>query len=175
MGSERAHAGEKDESREEAYRDRPQMPESYGVPAGEDGLLAWEFVAERMQASHDYWLVTVQPDGRPHAVPVWGVWLDNTIHFGGGRTTKKARNLAKNPSVVVHAESGEEAVILEGDAIEVTDPATLDRIDDAYEAKYNIRHGTPVWALKSHKVHAWSSFPKDATRWSFEPEPRPER
>lgn len=143
------------------------MPASYGVPESGEGLLSWEHVAGRMREAHDYWLVSVRPDGRPHAVPVWGVWLGDTIHFGGGRATRKAKNITENPSVVIHSESGEEAVILEGEALEVTDPGKLVNIDDAYETKYGIRHGTPVWALKLRTIHAWTYFPTDATRWSF--------
>ena len=147
---------------------RPEMPESYGVPKGEEGLLPWGHVGERMAAARNYWLSTVKPDGSPHSVPVWGVWVDETFHFGGGRSTRKARNLALNPNVVAHPESGEDVVIIEGAAEEVTDPSLQERIDDAYEAKYGIRHGTPVWALKPRVVHAWSRFPQDATRWVFQ-------
>lgn len=57
---------------------------------------------------------------------------------------------------------------MEGVAEEVTDPSVQERLDDAYEAKYGIRHGTPVWAVQPSLVHAWSSFPVDATRWLFE-------
>lgn len=98
-----------------------------------------------------------------------GVWVEETFHFGGGSTTRKARNLAANPNVVVHGESGEDVVVVEGVAEEVSDPALQERLDDAYEAKYGIRHGTPVWAVRPRVVHAWSSFPTDATRWLFEP------
>src|SRR3712207_8482388 len=47
---------------------------------------------------------------------------------GGGRSTRKARNLAANPNVVAHSESGENVVILEGVVEEVTDPALQERI-----------------------------------------------
>jgi hypothetical protein len=104
-------------------------------------------------------------------VPVWGVWLDETFHFGGGRDTRKARNLAANPEVVVHTESGDDVVILEGIAEEITEPSLLARIDDAYEAKYGIRHGRPVWALRPRVAFAWSKFPEDATRWLFDRHP----
>lgn len=146
---------------------RPEMPASYGVPKGQEGLLPWGHVGERMSAARNYWLSTVRPDGRPHSVPVWGVWVDEVLHFGGGRDTRKARNLAENPNVVAHSESGEDVVIIEGVAEEVTDPASQQRIDDAYEAKYGVRHGPPVWALRPRVVHAWSHFPEDATRWVF--------
>ncbi len=154
-------------STEEVGVSRPEIPESYGIPRGEAGMLPWSHVGERMSVARNYWLATVRPDGRPHSVPVWGVWVEEGLHFGGGRSTRKARNLAANPNVVAHSESGEDVVILEGVAEEVTDPALQERIDDAYETKYGVRHGTPVWVLKPRVVHAWSRFPADATRWVF--------
>lgn len=149
------------------------MPESYGVPEDPRGALAWEDVGRLLSGARNYWLSTVRPDGRPHAVPVWGVWVDGAFHFGGGRTTRKAKNIAENPYVVAHSESGDEVVILEGVAEEVTDPALQERLDDAYETKYGIRHGTPVWALRPRVAHAWTAFPKDATRWKFDDEDAP--
>ena len=149
---------------------RPEMPVSYGVPKDAEGTLAWEDVGRLLSGARNYWLSTVRPDGRSHAVPVWGVWVDEAFHFGGGRTTRKAKNIARNPEVVAHSESGDAVVILEGVAEEVTDSALQERLDDAYEEKYGIRHGTPVWALRPRAVHAWTDFPKDATRWTFEDE-----
>ncbi len=146
---------------------RPEIPESYGVPRSGEGMLSWGHVGERMSVARNYWLATVRPDGRPHSVPVWGVWVEDRLHFGGGRSTQKARNLAGNRNVVAHSEGGEDVVILEGVAEEVTDPPLQERIDDAYEAKYGVRHGTPVWALQPRVVHAWTRFPADATRWVF--------
>lgn len=146
---------------------RLQTEESYGVPESVEGMLPWSYVEERMPGARNYWLATVRPDGRPHSVPVWGIWLDGTFYFGGGRRTRKARNLETNPHVVVHLESGDDVVILEGVAEEITDPSLLVRIDDAYEAKYGIRHGTPIWALRPRAAYGWDDFPKSATRWLF--------
>jgi alpha-ketoglutarate-dependent taurine dioxygenase len=98
---------------------------------------------------------------------VWGVWVEDSLQFGGGRNTRKARNLVASPNVVAHTERGEDVVILEGVVEEVTDPVLQERVDDAYEAKYKIRHGRLVWVLNPRVVHAWSRFPADATRWVF--------
>jgi nitroimidazol reductase NimA-like FMN-containing flavoprotein (pyridoxamine 5'-phosphate oxidase superfamily) len=131
-------------------------------------MLSWHDVSEQLLKARNYWLVTVRPDGRPHTVPVWGVWVDGTFHFGMGRHTRKARNIAENPQVVVHLDSSEEVVIIEGSAEEITDSTLQVRIDAAYEAKYHIRHGTPVYALRPSVVLAWNSdFPRTATRWTF--------
>jgi nitroimidazol reductase NimA-like FMN-containing flavoprotein (pyridoxamine 5'-phosphate oxidase superfamily) len=154
----------------EPRRSRIQTQPDYGIPADEAGMLSWNFVTARLEQARNYWLVTVRPNGRPHAVPVWGVMLDDALHFGMGRDTIKARNMAQNPNVVIHLDSSEEVVIVEGRAEEITDPALQTRLDDAYEAKYQIRHGTPVFALRPRVVFAWTmaEYPHSATRWQFE-------
>ena len=151
----------------EPIGERPDIERSYGIPETPEGMLGFDHVRDRFERSRIYWLTTVRPDGRPHAVPVWGVWLDDRMHFGGGGTTRKARNLAANPAVVLHTESGEDVVIIEGTAFEVTDPHRQRLIDDAYEAKYGIRHGTPVWELRPAVMFAWTEYPKTVTRWCF--------
>ena len=159
-------------------RSRPETEESYGIPESAEGMLSWEFVAEKMAGDRNYWVTTTRPDGRPHARPVWGVWLDDTFHCGGGPKTRWVRNLAANPGIAVHRESGEEVVIIEGEAERLTgetaDAARLERIDDAYEEKYDVRHGTPVFAVRPDTVLAWSDYPDDATRWEFDASEEPE-
>jgi Pyridoxamine 5'-phosphate oxidase len=150
--------------------DRPYIahPE-YGVPEHLDELLEWPSVAERLMASHNYWICTCSPDGTPHARPTWGVFVEGNICFGGGPNTRWSRNLTTNPRVSIHLESATEVVMLEGivDRItEGTDPRLMD-IDDAYEAKYDMRHGPPMWLVTPDIVIAWTDFPKDATRFRF--------
>ena len=151
---------------------RPHVP-GYGVPKNMKGVLPWSHVEERVPKSRNYWVATTRPDGRPHAVPVWGVWVDGTLYFGGGPDTRWSRNLAVNPQVAVHLESGDDVVILEGIVERITDPGhpVAARVDDAYEAKYRMRHGTPFWVLRPRLVFAWNNFPKNATRWVFDEEP----
>src|SRR3990172_9478444 len=113
---------------------RPHVP-GYGIPESTDGMLAWSWVEERMAKPKNYWVATTRPDGRPHTVPVWGVWVDGTLHFGGGPDTVWSRNLAANPNVAVHLESGSEVIIFEGVVERITDPhhPKVARLDDAYE------------------------------------------
>lgn len=141
----------------------------YGVPDHHEGLIEWSWVAERLSSERNYWVATVTPGGAPMARPVWGVFVDGTICFGGGPRTKWSRNLERDPRVSLHLESGTEVVIAEGRAGRLTDPADprLRAIDDAYEAKYEMRHGTPLWLLRPSVVLAWRAFPKDMTRFSF--------
>jgi nitroimidazol reductase NimA-like FMN-containing flavoprotein (pyridoxamine 5'-phosphate oxidase superfamily) len=151
--------------------DRPYIP-GYGVPETKEGMLTWEFVTERLAKARNYWIATLSPNNRPHTRPVWGVWVDETMYFGGGPDVRWARNLAANPEVTVHLESGDEAVIIEGTVDKLTeenaDPALLTRLDDAYEAKYGIRHGTPVYRVRPRVAFAWKEFPTTPTRWRFE-------
>jgi hypothetical protein len=116
---------------------RPDIP-GYGIHPDGEGILPWSFVDKRMSSARNYWVSTTRSDGRPHAAPVWGVWLDGAFYFGTGSASRKARNLAKSPNVVVHLESGDEVVIFEGGAEEVADPALLDA---AFRAKYGIDTG----------------------------------
>ncbi len=149
---------------------RPLMPEGYGVPAGEEGMLPWSWAAERLSSARNYWIGTTRPDGRPHAMPVWGVWVDNVFYFGTDPTTQNGRNLAANPAITVHLESGDEVVILEGRAEAVNvDGALRTRIEDAYEAKYQMRD-TGNFAVRPRVGFAWSKFPDNATRWYFDAE-----
>ena len=153
----------------------PRMPAGYGAPA--DGssreLLPWSWAAERLAAGHNYWVCTTRADGRPHAVPVWGLWLDDAFWFSTGRTSVKARNLARRPAVVVHLESGDETVILEGDVEEAREGH--EEYADRYEAKYGYRpspldEANVTYVLRPRTAQTWteSGFPRNATRWVFE-------
>src|SRR5215831_11804665 len=94
---------------------RPNMP-GYGVPTTRKGLLPWAWAEKRLVRSHNYWLITSRPDGAPHAMPVWGVWVDSIFCFSTGRESRKAKNLAANPRCVVCNDQSREAVIVEGHA-----------------------------------------------------------
>ena len=83
------------------------MPDGYGLPATTDGLLSWDVVEQRLTAAKYYWLATVRPDGTPHSVPRWGVWLDGAFYYDGAPTTRHARNLETNPACTLTLESGE--------------------------------------------------------------------
>jgi nitroimidazol reductase NimA-like FMN-containing flavoprotein (pyridoxamine 5'-phosphate oxidase superfamily) len=148
--------------------------EGYGVPGHDKGMLRWPDVADQLAKARNYWVMTMRPDGRPHAVPVWGVWLDERLYFGTDRRSRKARNLASNPAMVIHLESGEEAVIVEGVAEEVTEAGRIAAIDKAYSPKYKM-HLTDapgelvIYALRPSVAFAWRErdFPRSSTRWRF--------
>lgn len=154
-------------------RSRPNMA-SYGINADEKGLLEWDWVSTRMKAARNYWISTTRPDGKPHAAPVWGVWMDEALYFGTSPTSRKGRNIAHQPYVVVHLESGDEVVICEGTLTRETNSAILHKMADIYGKKYphqpdpeNEPDGA-YYVLRPEKVMAWieSDYPNTATNWS---------
>jgi hypothetical protein len=155
----------------EPQASRPSLPEGYGVPASAEGLLPWSFARERLEQAQNYWICTASPSGKPHATPLWGVWVDDSFYFDGGMETRWGRNLAANPQIVVHLESGGEVVIVEGSWAQARelDPALFARIVESYGAKYNYRPDSPggLYVVRPRAARGWSQFPKDVTRWRF--------
>ena len=100
----------------------------------------WAEARERLATAKVYWLSTVRPDGRPHVTPIAAVWLDDALYFTTGHTERKAKNLAQNAHCVVATGcNGLEGLdlVVEGDAVRVTDEARLQRLADEYVAKYD--------------------------------------
>src|SRR5690606_27129354 len=91
---------------------RPSIPDGDGLPDDTKGLLTWDQVEPRLVAAEHYWITSVRPDGRPHTVPRWGVWLDGQFWYDGAPTTVHTRNVEQNPAVTLTLESGAEAVII---------------------------------------------------------------
>lgn len=156
--------------------DRPHMAPGYGInPLDTAGLMAWDEVCDRLAKERNYWVATTRPDGRPHVTPVWGLWLDETFYFATDPASRKGRNLVANPNLVVHLESGDDVVVLEGSAAEVIEPSLLQRFTEDYHVKYQIRpdvnsRNSKVYRLRPRVAFAWheKDFPQSATRWSFD-------
>src|SRR5205807_1130728 len=96
---------------------RPHMP-GYRLRGPDEGtgLLPWAWAEERLAASRNYWVVTTWPDGRPHTMPVWGIWDAGAVWFCTGGRSRKARNLAADPRCVVATEDALNPVVVEGSA-----------------------------------------------------------
>jgi len=110
------------------------LPSEYGTP---EVPLTWGDVRARLAGAMHYWLATVRADGRPHVVPLDGIWLDDEWFFGGSAETVKQRNLTANATAVMHLEDAEHAVIVEGRCEEITpDDQLADRLSDLSKAKY---------------------------------------
>jgi nitroimidazol reductase NimA-like FMN-containing flavoprotein (pyridoxamine 5'-phosphate oxidase superfamily) len=137
--------------------------------------MPWDFVTGELEKARNYWVVTVGRQSRPHAAPVWGVFVDDDLFLETAPTTRKARNLARNPAVVVHTESGEEVVIVEGSAAQLAPSGKLGAdIARAFAAKYDGYEPDPAeWAAEGSLyrvaptvVFAWRDMPT-ATCWRF--------
>src|SRR5579859_4330635 len=129
----------------EPQRSRPVLPRDYGVPETEAGMISWSWAVEQLEKARNYWFCTTRPDGRPHAMPAWAVWVDGALYFDGSPETRRNRNLAANPAITVHLESGDQVVVLEGEAPEHgrPDPELAKRLVAAFEAKYDDYHPEP--------------------------------
>src|SRR5262245_23436593 len=154
----------------ESFSARPvRFPAAYGTSAGPESLLPWSHVEGRVRRASNYWLVTVGPNARPHARPVDGVWVDGALCFGG---SPEARWVLS-----VHLSSEAEAIILEGRAELVSDPADplAAPVMAASRAKYPQYYSgpetpfRPFWALRPATAFEWTleGFPRGATRWRF--------
>lgn len=158
----------------EPRRRRPPF-KGYGLSESDEGLLPWSWATERLEQARNYWVSTARPDGRPHAMPVWGIWLEDAFFFGSGRDSAKSRNLAANPAIVVHLESGDETVILEGVGEPVLDKELERRIDEAYGPKYDFTpdasgDSDPWFAVRPKRAYAWSerNYVASATQFDFD-------
>jgi len=136
----------------------------------------WAWVEAQQQDAVCCWLCTVSPDGRPHAVPKWAVWVEGKIYFDGSPETRQARNLALNPAVVIHLESGEQAVIVEGSARAIEKPAVdmAARVAAAHRQKYAGLGYAPEptqwdaggpFEIVPRAILAWTKFTEDPTKF----------
>jgi nitroimidazol reductase NimA-like FMN-containing flavoprotein (pyridoxamine 5'-phosphate oxidase superfamily) len=103
----------------------------------------WAGIEHLLVKAQLYWIITVRADGRPHAVPLVGVWWDGAFAFCTGVEEQKQRNLDANPHVAVTTgstgangwDSGKD-VVVEGTAVRVTDQEALRGLAAAWFAKY---------------------------------------
>jgi Pyridoxamine 5'-phosphate oxidase len=152
----------------------PDVPPLYGLKPRKT-YLPFSHAEKRLAKARNYGICTTRPDGRPHSIPVWGFWIDGAVYFGTARSSRKACNLAHNPAVSVHLDSGDEVVILEGAAIEVdlSDKLTFKKLDAASRAKYKmplmVVPESVTYSVRPRIVLAWTEkdFPNNATRWTF--------
>lgn len=90
---------------------------------------------QRLQTAPNIWLATVRPDGSPHLIPIWFVWIENKLYVCTARNSVKARNVAANPKVSLALEDGSNPLVLEGSGAirEETPP----EVAAEFQRKYN--------------------------------------
>lgn len=169
--------------------------DGYGAPP-----IPWMKVRERLDQGltqapatggpdrHTCWLATLNPDGRPHVMPLGVLRVDGAFYFNAGAATRKAKNLAQNPHCVLTVATHNFDLVMEGTAVKVTDPAKVARIAEAFRADgwpaavdesgisltapYSApAAGPPPWdvyEITPETVYALGTAePYGATRWRF--------
>jgi hypothetical protein len=158
---------------------RPDWPDALQNPSKDlASLKPWPWALERLEKSHNYWISTTRPNGRPHLMIVWGIWWQDAFWFSTGPRTRKAKNIAADPHVVIGTEEADEAVILEGTAEEIKDRAVWKQLAQIYNGKYggdvypilescggNVYRVAPRQAFGQDE-HA-ENFADAVTRWRF--------
>lgn len=160
----------------EPPRDRPDSPPaSYGVPRTGGTFVAWQEVVERLSTASGYWLATVTPGGRPHVVPIWGVFVGDDLFLETGAPgTIKNRNLAVHKEIAVHLDGVDDVVFVRGRATPAApDPDLGAALAAAFRAKYHGYDPGPTdWVggglirVEPGTLLAWRDMPT-ATRWRF--------
>jgi PPOX class probable F420-dependent enzyme len=171
------------------------LADLYGSP-----LLDWERIRTRLNEGvtqapdtggpnrHTCWLATINPDGSPHLNGIGGLWMDDAFWFETGETTRKGRNLARDPRCTLSVATQEFDLVVEGEAYKVTDPgsvakvaerfaadgwpARVDESGTALTAEYSAPSaGKPPWhvyRLQPKTATALGTVdPGGATRWRF--------
>ncbi len=153
---------------------RPRFPKGY--VDNPIGTVSWEYVEKRLSEAKNYWICSVRPDGTPHAIPRWAVWVNGKIFYDGSPETRHAQNITQNPRVSLHLESGDEAVIVEGESKASGKPPRelAEKIAQAYRAKYTQHGYAPeatqwdeggLYEITPRKVMAWTKFTDDPTKF----------
>jgi hypothetical protein len=171
------------------------LADLYGSP-----LLDWDRLTARLErgvtqapetggpSRHTCWLATINPDGSPHVTGIGAIWVDGMFWFETGDTTRKGKNLARDPRCSLSLATEHFDLTVEGEAHKVMDRATVARmaerwaangwparVDDtglALTAEYSAPSAGPppwfVYRLKPKTATALGTVePGGATRWRF--------
>lgn len=142
------------------------------------GHLPWSSVDRRLRSMREIWVATADADARPHAVPVWFWWDGEAVYFTTKASSRKGRNLLRQPEIVLLNGDGADPIIVEGRAEQVTDQPELERVDAAYAEKYVapesgeratiFAEGDIAFRVRPRRVLAWS-YANVGTRtdWQF--------
>lgn len=148
----------------------------------------WAEARSRLEDAEIFWISTVRPDGRPHVTPLIALLVDDTLVFSTGPDERKARNLAENAHCVLT--TGRNAIgegldiVVEGDAVRITDDEKLRRIAELHVSKYGeewryeVRDGTfrhsggdqvaLVFEVAARQAFGFRNGDEfSQTRWSF--------
>ena len=154
------------------------------ISAYEDTVIPWADAQAALADARTFWLSTQGPEATAHVRPHFAVWVDSTLYFTANLDSRKARNLARDPRCTIATQNNDLDLVVEGSAAQVADEGTLQRVADAYIAKYGwpdeVRNGAftatfgaptagpppyDVFAVSPTTIYAFGNGP--ATRWRF--------
>jgi len=159
------------------FDDRFSHPEARALP--------WAETEAALGRAELYWITTVRANGRPHVVPLIGLWHEGGFIFCTGLTEQKYRNLEHHRGVAVTTGANRWAsgldVVVEGDATRVVGANVLSTLATAYFDKYgeewrlepgddcfNPTDGpAAVFLVSPTKVLAFAKDPHGQTRYLF--------
>ena len=95
-----------------------------------------EYPQIRFASQKTIWFASVRPNGKPHLVPVWFIWHDESVYVCTEPTSVKARNISSNNLVTLAIEDTTKPVICEGEARIVQSPWP-NEVQHLFERKYN--------------------------------------
>ena len=182
-----------------AYR-RPTMEPKNLADLYDSPLMDWAEIEARLAQGvtqapgtggpnrHTCWLATINDDGSPHVTGIGALWVDGSFWFETGATTRKGRNLARDPRCTVSVATEAFDLTVEGEAHKATDPAivaemarrwaeagwpaSVDETGQALTAEFSAPSaGPPPWFVYRITPRAATGLltvePGGATRWSF--------
>jgi len=175
--------------------DATNLAELYGTP-----LVDWQRVVARLDRGieqapgtagpgrHTCWLATTNTDGGPHLTGIGALWVSGVFYFETGETTRKGRNLARNPRCSLSVATDEFDLVVDGKAALVDQPdvvadlagrwaaegwpARVDETGIALTAEYSAPSaGAPPWRVyrltPRQATVVLTVAPGGATRWRF--------
>ena len=175
--------------------DATNLADRYGTP-----LIDWTRVERRLSRGfpqapgtsgpgrHTCWLATTNADGTPHLTGIGALWASGTFWFETGATTRKGRNLARDPRCSLSVATDEFDLVVDGTADLIDDPtvvadmadrwaaggwpARVDATGTALTAEFSAPSaGPPPWHVYRIEVRQATALltvdPGGATRWRF--------
>ena len=105
---------------------------------------------EYLSGKHIAQLATLNPDGSPHLIPIWYWYADGKLYMAGGNTGAKARNIRRDPRVIVSITGPEQPykyVLVHGNAQIVTEE--IEQLTLAVYTRYMGQEGGAEFARES--------------------------